>query len=139
MQVLDVFGVLSCSEFIHCILPTLKQLCKKLLPRCPTKKKILQSIDDAKDNIANYLVPVKDYISISLAATSLFFKVDIMFTRFLYNQDAPFTTKLESLQNSSETLHICAYENECDEWIFFPMVPPSLVAGYRDNLVCSIF
>jgi hypothetical protein len=109
------------------------------LPRCPTKKKILQSIDDAKDNITNCLLPVKNYTWLALAATSLFFKVDIMFTRFLYNQDAPFTTKLESLQDSSETLHICGYENECDEWIFFPMVPPSLVAGYKENLVCFIF
>ena len=43
------------------------------------------------------------------------------------------------MQDSSETLNICAYENECDEWIFFPMIPPSLVAGYKDNLVCFIF
>ena len=65
--------------------------------------------------------------------------VDIIFTKFIYNQNSPpVTTQLDSLQKSSETLHICAFKNESNEWVFFPMVLPSSVAGYFKNLV-SIF
>jgi hypothetical protein len=134
-QVLDKFGVKSCSEFTHCILPTLKHLCKQILPRCLAKKQILKSIDKAKHSNENLIMPVRDYISLPLAAASLFFKVDIVFTRFLYNQDAAITTHLDCLQNSSEKVHICAFENENDDWLFFPMVPPTLAASYFKNLV----
>lgn len=129
--------MISCSEFTHCILPTLKQLCKQVLQRCPAKKRIIESLNNATSYKGNLILPVKDYISLPLAAASLFFKVDIVFTRFLYNQDSCLTTELNCLQNSTDKLHICAFENENDEWMFFPMVPLTLVAGYFKNLVSS--
>ena len=134
-QILDRFGVTTCREFTHCILPTLKYLCKKELPRCPVKKKILESIDKAKHNNGNFILPVKNYITFPLAAASLFFKVNIVFSRFLYNQNTPITVQLDCHQNSSDKVHICAFENENDDWMFFPMVPKILAAGYLKNLV----
>jgi len=129
---------MNCNEFTECIIPTFKHLCKKFLPRSSTKKKILHSINNASYNEGNFLMPPKNNVSLLLAATSLFFGVDIVFTKFIYNQSLPITTQLDSLQNSSETLHICAFENESDEWVFFPMVLPSSISGYFKNLV-SIF
>ena len=137
-QILDRFGVTTCREFTHCILPTLKCLCRTELPRSPIKKKILESIDKGKHNNGNFILSVKDYIILPLAAASLFFKVNIVFSRFLYNQNTAVTIELDCLQNSSDKVHICAFENENDDWMFFPMVPKNLAAGYFKNLVSKI-
>lgn len=93
----------------------------------------------ARHTTAAFLVPHKDNISLLLQAISLFFKIDIVFSKLKYNQTIFVSSILISHQQSSTTVHVCGYEDEAGEWTFFPLVPPTLMATYSNKLVGKLY